>query len=218
MPGVALSPSTRASSATRSIVHLPPHRSGIYSSRQSPLLPPPARKTDLPISSPLDQLSSPAKHQPDLNTGDMPIAGPSRPKPVPAQPINLSDDEDEFDGIEDVVPTQAEPTTGKSMTTGEHARVTLDDLFESSSDSVKGVEDEVDKEYEKAFGRSDGESGKSYETPFRWTHDQILKKAAVSSTFLHLPFHANLSSAPLVNTCNRTRHLRRCPKHPTRTT
>lgn len=88
----------------------------------------------------------------------MSMAGPSRPRSLP--PIDLSDDEDDFDGIEDIIPTQPKVYATDRADKTRQEKVTLDDLFYDISDGAKDAEheDEVDQEYAKAFGQSDGQS------------------------------------------------------------
>lgn len=133
----------------RSIVHLPSHRSEFFSSRQSPLLPPPTRKNDLPYSSqsgPSERHSSPVKDPVQSESEvNKPVAGPSKSRsrsPVPiSEPVAMqsstgwSDDEDDFDGIEDAVATQSIPVMKAERGLGKgRGAVTLDDLFDDETE------------------------------------------------------------------------------------
>lgn len=134
-------------------VHIPPTRSLVFPADRNPLLPPPARKTDLPFSS-QDRFSSPEKdnyvsaqnsHERDQaeQEKEMPArAGPSRPRQPPLpRPVlvSMSDEEDDFDGIEDVLPTQEDPIDRPRPTPRGEAfgKAKLADLFADDEDRAE---------------------------------------------------------------------------------
>lgn len=131
----------RAKTTSRSIVHITTDRSFSFQSRQSPLLPPPTRRNELSFSSqsgPSERQSSPIGCKVGYQrAGIEGEAGPSR-STVPMQSsTGWSDDEDDFDGIEDAIPTQTIPD-GKNKGIAREG-VTLDDLFEDEAEEQEGA-------------------------------------------------------------------------------